>query len=84
MLCILFSGLFSRYLNDILYASTIGSYSSNDSKNTIDRCLGFLSGTSGKELTCKCRRHKRPGFDPWVGKIPWRMAWKPTPVLLPG
>ena len=24
------------------------------------------------------------GFDPWVGKIPWRRAWQPTPVLLPG
>ena len=23
-------------------------------------------------------------FDPWVGKIPWRRAWLPTPVLLPG
>ena len=22
--------------------------------------------------------------DPWVGKIPWRKAWQPTPVLLPG
>ena len=25
-----------------------------------------------------------PGFEPWVGKIPWRRKWKPTPVLLPG
>ena len=24
------------------------------------------------------------GFDPWVGKIPWRRAWQPIPVLLPG
>ena len=24
------------------------------------------------------------GFDPWVGKIPWRQAWQPTLVLLPG
>ena len=23
-------------------------------------------------------------FDPWVGKIPWRRAWQPTPVFLPG
>ena len=22
--------------------------------------------------------------EPWVGKIPWRRAWKSTPVLLPG
>ena len=26
----------------------------------------------------------RPGFNPWVGKIPWRRAWHPTPVFLPG
>ena len=25
-----------------------------------------------------------PGFDPWVGKIPWRRKWLPTPVFLPG
>ena len=24
------------------------------------------------------------GFDPWVGKIPWRKAWQPTAVFLPG
>ena len=26
----------------------------------------------------------RAGFNPWVGKIPWRRKWQPTPVLLPG
>ena len=26
----------------------------------------------------------RPGFDPWVGKIPWSKAWQPTPVFFPG
>ena len=36
---------------------------------------------SGKESTCQCRRHR---FDPWVGKIPWRMAWQPSQVFLPG
>ena len=25
-----------------------------------------------------------PGFDPWVGKIPWRRKWQPSPVFLPG
>ena len=35
-------------------------------------------GASGKEPTCLCKRHKRHGFDPWVRKIPWRKAWKPT------
>ena len=45
---------------------------------------GFSGGASGKEPTCQCRRPKRCGFDPWVGKIPWRMAWQSTPVFLPG
>ena len=25
-----------------------------------------------------------PGFDPWVGKNPWRRKWQPTPMFLPG
>ena len=31
-----------------------------------------------------CLQCRRPGFHPWVGKIPWRRAWQPTPVFLPG
>ena len=31
-----------------------------------------------------CLQNGRPGFDPWVGKIPWRRKWQPTPVFLPG
>ena len=27
---------------------------------------------------------RRWGFDPWVGKIPWKRKWQPTPVFLPG
>jgi len=27
---------------------------------------------------------RRPEFDPWVGKIPWRREWLPTSVFLPG
>ena len=30
-----------------------------------------------------CLQCVRPGFNPWVGKIPWRREWQPTPVLLP-
>ena len=26
----------------------------------------------------------RPRFDSWVGKIPWKRAWQPTPVFLTG
>ena len=27
---------------------------------------------------------RRPGFKPWVRKIPWRTAGQLTPVFLPG
>ena len=46
--------------------------------------LDFPSGASGKELSRQCRRQKRHGFDPWVGKILWRRKQQPTPVFLPG
>ena len=29
-------------------------------------------------------QYRSSGFDPWVGKIPWRRAWQPTLVFLPG
>ena len=45
---------------------------------------GFSSSTSGKGPACQSRRHKRHGFNTWVGKIPCRRAWQPTPVFLPG
>ena len=44
----------------------------------------FPGGTSGKESTCKYRGCKRCSFDPWVGKIPCRRKWQPTPVFMPG
>ena len=34
-----------------------------------------------KNLPANSRDVKRHRFDPWVGKIPWRRAWQPTPVL---
>ena len=36
---------------------------------------------SKKSAFQTCRRHR---FDPWLGKIPWRMVWLLTPVFLPG
>ena len=32
-------------------------------------------------IRLQCRR---PGFDPWVGKIPWERERPPTPVFWPG
>ena len=45
---------------------------------------GFTGGASNKESTCQCRRHKKCGFNLWVGKILWRRKWPATPVFLLG
>ena len=45
---------------------------------------GLTGSTSGKEQAYQCRRQKTCGFDPWVGKIPWKREWQPTIALLPG
>ena len=42
----------------------------------------FPGSESGKEPSCQCRRRKRHGFDPWVGKILRKRACQPTPVFL--
>ena len=59
------------------------------SRNGICKCpvvksviLGAFPGVQWH--ACQCRSHRRYGFDPCVGKIPWRRKWKPTPVFLPG
>ena len=43
--------------------------------------LSVVRILSGKEYSCQCRRC---GFNPWIGKVPWRRKWPPTPVFLPG
>ena len=44
--------------------------------------VGFPVSLVVKNLLANARE-KRRRFYPWVGKIPWRRAWKPTPVFLP-
>ena len=34
-----------------------------------------------KDPPCQC---SRGGFNPWVGKMPWKRKWQPIPVFLPG
>ena len=44
---------------------------------------GLPRWLNNKESTYQCRRRRRYGFDPWVGKISWRGKWKSTPGFLP-
>ena len=41
----------------------------------------FPRSSISKRVCLQCRR---PGFDSWVRKMPWRRKWQPTPVFLPG
>ena len=44
--------------------------------------LGFPGGSAGKESACNAGDLGwRPGFNPWVGKIPWRRERLPTPLF---
>ena len=44
----------------------------------------FLRASLVAQRLSVCLQCGRPGFDPWVGKTLWRMAWLPTAVFLPG
>ena len=75
----------------VSYLKVEGNISSSSSLMLIKKfihssrsVLGFPGGSSCKEPLCQCRRCKRPGFNSRVGKIPWRRAWTPTAVFLPG
>ena len=41
----------------------------------------FSDDSVGKQFRLQCRR---PGFNSWVRKIPWRRKWQPSPIFLPG
>ena len=43
--------------------------------------LDFPIDSDGEGSACSAGR---PGFDPSVGKIPWKREWHPTPLFLPG
>ena len=43
---------------------------------------GFPGGASVKNSSANAGDMSR-GFDPWVGKIPWRRKWQSAPAFLP-
>jgi len=50
--------------------------------------VAVLKLGDGTSLVAQMVKHlstmRETGFNPWVGKIPWRRKWQSTPVLLPG
>ena len=50
-------------------------------KISVNPILRLPWGLRWQRIHLQCGRLR---FDPWVGKIPWRKAWQPTLVFLPG
>ena len=60
------------------------SYGYRLPQNQEERLWAFQVALVVKNPPANAGRCKRCGFDPWVEKIPWKRAWQPTPVFLPG
>ena len=73
---------FYLYIVTLYYNSAFSHSSPNIFEQLYDHGLPRWHCCKGP--ACQCRRCKRCRFNPWVGKIPWREAWQPTPVFLPG
>ena len=43
--------------------------------------MGFPGGSDGEESACNVGDL---GLIPGLGRYPWRRAWQPSPVFLPG
>ena len=57
---------------------------SNDIWNWIGRSWISLLAQMIKQEMLRPLQCRRPGFNPWVRKIPWRRKWQPTLVFLLG
>ena len=60
----------------VTYLSKPGKYGIKIGVFQVALGVKNLSANAGDKIRC--------GFNPWVGKIPWRRKWQPTPVFLPG
>ena len=59
-----------HWIQEVMINILSSSFKGDLNLNMIPFNLGFPGGAGGKEPACQCRRHKRCGCDPWVGKIP--------------
>ena len=65
-------------INNVVLVSGIQQ---NDLVTHIRVSGGFPDSSDSKESAYNAGK---PGFNPWVRKIPWRREWQPTPIFLPG
>jgi hypothetical protein len=56
-------------------------------KNYVHKNICIQMFIAASQVTQKVKnlpQCRRPRFNAWVGKIPWRKKWLPTPVFLLG
>ena len=78
-------GLHPKHPECTFFPRTQGTFSRTDHTLGHKTCFnkfkrlelisGFPSGSAVKRIHLQCRRYRRHGFDPWVGRILWRRAW---------
>ena len=71
-------GLQSMGSQRVGHGSVTDTFTSSPSSTL---ALKIQKSLSWERICLQCRR---PRFYSWVGKIPWRRKWQPTPVFLPG
>ena len=62
------------------YLEKVNNYMEKQASEKMRQLLTLL----GVGWENECIRQKRCRFDSWIGKMPWKRAWQPTPVFLPG
>ena len=67
-----------------VHSSIPGNTEAATQSTARNRLQGSRSVALAITILATSAGHIRDGFDPWVGKIPWRRAWQPTPVFLSG
>ena len=76
-----FSIVFGKHTSIIPHSwrPQTGTTAVEENLKTLQPNPNLYSCRIGGDLQCG-----RPGFNPWVGKIPWRRERLPTPVFWPG
>ena len=70
-----------RWLKILRQQSIWGFHAEAEASRFIGQITGLPWWLSWLRICLQCRR---PGSNPWVGKIPWRGEQLPTPVFWPG
>ena len=57
----------------------------NELEKNLDPCFyaAFSGGTVVNKLSASAGE-AGDVFNPWIGRIPWKRKWQPTPVSFPG